>query len=122
LCAPIESDTTTRYNRLTHTAALVLASSAFAEAQLRGKILGVFVRNPYDGTIDTAGLKRYISTSNVWCAWSNDGHVIVHVTMRNRSAEHGPHRGGAASVHGDSCWGGTRGLRVETTSFSTRST
>jgi len=70
------------------TAALVLSSSAFASAQLRGKILGVFVRGPYDGTIDQAGLKRYISTTNVWCAWSNDGHVIVHVTMKNRSIEH----------------------------------
>jgi hypothetical protein len=38
------------------TAALVLSSSAFASAQLRGKILGVFVRGPYDGTIDQAGL------------------------------------------------------------------
>ena len=70
------------------TAALVLASSAFASAQLRGKILGVFVRGPYDGTIDQSGLKRYIRTTNVWCAWSNDGHVIVHVTMKNASAEH----------------------------------
>jgi hypothetical protein len=69
-------------------ATLVLASSAFASAQLRGKILGVFVRGPYDGTIDQSGLKRYIRTSNVWCAWSNDGHVIVHVTMHNGSAEH----------------------------------
>ena len=69
-------------------AALVLVSSAFASAQLRGKIPGVFVRNAYDGTIDQSGLKRYIRTSNVWCAWSNDGHVIVHVTMRNGSAEH----------------------------------
>ena len=70
------------------TAALVLVSSAFASAQLRGKILGVFVRGPYDGTIDQSGLKRYIRTTNVWCAWSNDGHVIVHVTMKNASAEH----------------------------------
>jgi hypothetical protein len=70
------------------TAALVLASSASGSAQLRGKILGVFVRGPYDGTIDQSGLKRYISTTNVWCAWSNDGHVIVHVTMKNRSIEH----------------------------------
>ncbi len=69
-------------------AALVLASSAFASVQLRGKIPGVFVRNAYDGTIDQSGLKRYISTRNVWCAWSNDGHVIVHVTMHNGSAEH----------------------------------
>jgi hypothetical protein len=69
-------------------AALVLVSSAFAAAELRGKIPGVFVRNAYDGTLDQAGLKRYIRTSNVWCAWSNDGHVIVHVTMKNASAEH----------------------------------
>jgi hypothetical protein len=68
--------------------ALVAASSAFASAQLRGRIPGIFVRNAYDGTLDTSGLKRYISTTNVWCAWSNDGHVIVHVTMKNRSAEH----------------------------------
>ena len=70
------------------TASLVLASSAVASAQLRGKISGIFVRGSYDGTIDQAGLKRYISTTNVWCAWSNDGHVIVHVTMHNSSAEH----------------------------------
>jgi hypothetical protein len=69
-------------------AALVATTSAFAAVQLRGKIPGVFTRGVYDGTIDEAGLKRYISTTNVWCAWSNDGHVIVHVTMKNRSAEH----------------------------------
>jgi hypothetical protein len=32
-------------------------------------------------------LKRYIRTTNVWCAWQ-DGKVLVHVRMRNGSAEH----------------------------------
>jgi hypothetical protein len=32
-------------------------------------------------------LKRYVKTTNVWCAWQ-DGKVLIHVTMRNTSAEH----------------------------------
>jgi hypothetical protein len=68
--------------------ALVAVSSGVASVQLRGKIHGVFTRSAYDGTLDQSGLKRYIRTTNVWCAWSNDGHVVVHVTMSNRSAEH----------------------------------
>ena len=32
-------------------------------------------------------LAKYMSASNVWCAWRGD-HVIVHINLRNRSAEH----------------------------------
>src|SRR5207244_13329416 len=54
-----------------------------------GKVRGVFVRSAYDGTLDQAGLKKYIKTPRqyVWCAWQ-DGKVLVHVRMKNTSAEH----------------------------------
>ena len=70
-------------------AALVLAvaSMAAAAGPIRGKVGGVFVRGAYDGTLDQGHLKRYIKTSNVWCAWQ-DGKVLVHVRMKNTSAEH----------------------------------
>jgi hypothetical protein len=32
-------------------------------------------------------LKRYVKTSNAWCAWRG-GKVLIHVTMRNAAAEH----------------------------------
>src|SRR5207248_2968144 len=54
---------------------------------LKGKVLGTFARSAYDGTLDPAGLKKYIKTSYVWCAWQ-DGKVLVHVRMRNTSASH----------------------------------
>jgi hypothetical protein len=71
------------------TAALTLAAAAGAAGPITGKVRGVFVRNAYDGTLDQAGLKKYIKTpkSHVWCAWQ-DGKVLVHVRMKNTSAEH----------------------------------
>jgi hypothetical protein len=56
---------------------------------IRGKVRGVFVRSAYDGTLDSGNLKRYIKTPRayVWCAWQ-DGKVLVHVRMKNTSAEH----------------------------------
>ena len=69
------------------TAALVFVSTALASGPVRGKVRGVFVRGPYDGTLDQGHLKRFIRTTNVWCAWQ-DGKVLVHVRMRNGSAEH----------------------------------
>jgi hypothetical protein len=70
-------------------AALILAAVAGAAGPITGKVRGVFVRNAYDGTLDQAGLKKYIRTPNsyVWCAWQ-DGKVLVHVRMKNTSAEH----------------------------------
>jgi hypothetical protein len=68
-------------------AAVAVASTALAGGPLRGKVRGVFVRGPYDGTLDQAHLKRYIRTTSVWCAWQ-DGKVRIHVRMRNQSAEH----------------------------------
>jgi len=68
-------------------ALLVLASAASASGPITGKVRGVFVRSAYDGTIDQGHLKHYIRTTNVWCAWQ-DGKVLVHVRMSNRSAEH----------------------------------
>jgi hypothetical protein len=52
-------------------------------------VRGAFVRSTYDGTVDQAGLKRYIKTPSqyVWCAWQ-DGKVVVHVRMKNTAAEH----------------------------------
>jgi hypothetical protein len=67
--------------------ALALVSTAAAAGPIRGKVGGVFVRSAYDGTIDQGHLKRFIKTTNVWCAWQ-DGKVLVHVRMRNASAEH----------------------------------
>ena len=66
---------------------LALASIAAASGPIRGKVQGVFTRSAYDGTLDSGNLKRYIKTSNVWCAWQ-DGKVLVHVRMQNKSAEH----------------------------------
>lgn len=59
------------------TAALTLAAAAGAAGPITGKVRGVFVRNAYDGTLDQAGLKKYIRTprSYVWCAWQ-DGKVL----------------------------------------------
>jgi hypothetical protein len=70
-------------------AALLLVSVAMAEGPIKGKVRGVFARGAYDGTLDTAHLKRYIKTPNqyVWCAWQ-DGKVLVHVRMKNTAAEH----------------------------------
>ena len=70
-------------------AALVAVSTAAAGDPIKGKVRGVFVRTPYDGTIDTGHLKRYIKTPQryVWCAWQ-DGKVLVHVRMKNTAAEH----------------------------------
>jgi hypothetical protein len=70
-------------------AALVAVSTAAASGPIVGKVRGVFVRSAYDGTLDQAHLKRYIKTPSqyVWCAWQ-DGKVLVHVRMKNSSAEH----------------------------------
>lgn len=69
--------------------ALVLASSAVAADSMTGKVRGKFVRSAYDGTLDSGHLKRYIKTPQayVWCAWQG-GKVLVHVRMKNTSAEH----------------------------------
>jgi len=37
-------------------AALVLVASASAGGPIKGKVLGVFVRGTYDGTLDQAGV------------------------------------------------------------------
>ena len=70
-------------------AALVATATAGASGPITGKVRGVFVRSAYDGTLDQAGLKKYIKTPRqyVWCAWQ-DGKVLVHVRMKNTSAEH----------------------------------
>jgi hypothetical protein len=67
------------------TAALLLASTASAAGPIIGKVGGAFFRGGYP--LDSGNLKRYIKTSKVWCAWQ-DGKVLVHVQMRNTSAEH----------------------------------
>jgi hypothetical protein len=71
------------------TAGLVLATTASAAGPITGKVRGAFVRNAYDGTLDSGNLKRYIKTPQayVWCAWQ-DGKVLVHVRMKNTAAEH----------------------------------
>jgi hypothetical protein len=70
-------------------AALLLATTASAAGPIGGKVRGAFVRSAYDGTLDSSGLKRYIKTPSqyVWCAWQ-DGKVLVHIRMKNTSAEH----------------------------------
>jgi len=67
--------------------AFAASSAALAAGPIIGKVTGTFTRSAYDGTLDTAGLKRFIKTSYVWCAWQ-DGKVIVHVRMKNTSSEH----------------------------------
>jgi hypothetical protein len=71
-------------------AALVLASTAGAAGPITGKVRGVFNRAGLHGVMfGGASLRRYIKTPEayVWCGWQ-DGKVIVHVRMRNTSAEH----------------------------------
>jgi hypothetical protein len=51
---------------------------------ITGKVRGLFNRNCL---ICDSRLKRFIKTTNAWCAWQ-DGKVLVHVTMRNTSVEH----------------------------------
>jgi hypothetical protein len=59
------------------------ASVAAAEATaVTGKVKGYFHRDCFA----CGNLARYIAAKNVWCGWQS-GHVVVHVTFRNRSAE-----------------------------------
>lgn len=52
--------------------------------RITGKVRGVFRRNCL---LCDQRLERFVKTGYVWCAWQ-DGKVLIHVTMRNTSAEH----------------------------------
>jgi hypothetical protein len=72
------------------TVALVLASTAGAAGPITGKVRGVFNRAGLHGfMLGGENLRRYVKTppQYVWCAWQ-DGKVLVHVRMKNTSAEH----------------------------------
>jgi len=56
---------------------------AGATEAVSGKIRGTFHRDCFG----CGDLKRYIKTSDVWCAWRGDT-VLVHVRMTNDSVEH----------------------------------
>lgn len=82
--------------------ALVVPATAEAKPP-KGSVPGKFT---ISAGVDRQGLARYMTWTNVFCVWAK-GHVLVHVSMKNRSAEHvtvsiGPRyyiaRGG---VHGD---------------------
>jgi hypothetical protein len=70
--------------------ALVLASTVAAAGPITGKVRGAFNRFGIHGVMyGGENLRRYVKTpdSYVWCAWQN-GKVLVHVRMKNTSAEH----------------------------------
>jgi hypothetical protein len=52
-----------------------------------GKVPGRFIRGGLDTPIDEGDLLRYIKTADVYCGWQ-EGKVVVHVKMTNKSAEH----------------------------------
>ena len=67
-------------------AAIALSTGAVVEAATaapRGAVRGSFTQGLLASSDE---LSRYVSGSAVWCAWKGD-HVIVHVTVRNRSVE-----------------------------------
>jgi hypothetical protein len=71
-------------------AALVLVSTATAAGPITGKVRGVFNRYGVHGVMfGGENLRRYVKTPQayVWCGWQ-DGKVLVHVRMKNTSAEH----------------------------------
>ncbi len=65
---------------------VVAASAAWAgvSAPPKGAVRGYFSTG-FLASSDQ--LAQYQRGSNVWCAWRGD-HVIVHVSLRNTSAEH----------------------------------
>jgi hypothetical protein len=70
--------------------ALMLTSTAAAAGSITGKLRGVFNRSGVQGVmVGGENLRRYVKTpeAQVWCAWQ-DGKVLVHVRMKNTSAEH----------------------------------
>ena len=70
--------------------ALVVASTAAAADPVTGKVRGVFNRFGVHGVMfGGENLRRYVKTPQayVWCAWQG-GKVLVHVRMKNTSAEH----------------------------------
>ena len=67
------------------TIALLATATALAKPP-KGAVRGRFNKSTClacDGS-----LVRLLSTSNVWCAWNKNNHVIVHVSFRNHAVEH----------------------------------
>jgi hypothetical protein len=63
--------------------AVAVALVGTAVAAPKGAVRGSFSQGWLAKTHD---LSRYVSGSDVWCAWKGN-HVVVHVTVRNRSVE-----------------------------------
>jgi hypothetical protein len=69
-------------------AALALLSGVANAAVPKGSVRGVMTLG-FVAKYDEAHLARKMTYKNVWCAWDKkEKHVIVHVTMQNRSVEH----------------------------------
>jgi hypothetical protein len=71
-------------------AVLAAATTAGAAGPITGKVRGTFNRAGLHGfMIGGDNLRRYVKTPAryVWCGWQ-DGKVLVHVRMKNTSAEH----------------------------------
>jgi len=67
---------------------LVVLAGVATAAVPKGAVPGVMTLG-FVAKYDEAHLARKMAYRNVWCAWSKkDKHVIVHVTMQNRSVEH----------------------------------
>jgi hypothetical protein len=80
-------------------ALVMLVSTAEAAGPITGKLRGAFNRYGVHGIMyGGQNLRRYVKTPDryVWCAWQ-DGKVLVHVRMKNTSAEQRLHRGYGAS-------------------------
>ena len=70
------------------TAALALLSGVAKAAVPKGAVRGVMTLG-FLAKYDESHLARKMTYKNVWCAWDKkEKHVIVHVTMQNRSVEH----------------------------------
>ena len=63
--------------------ALAITSVAYAAAP-KGAVHGKFT---IGALAATDPLAKYVKGTAVWCAWKKD-HVIVHVNLKNGSAEH----------------------------------
>ena len=68
--------------------ALALWAGVANAAVPKGAVRGVMTLG-FLAKYDEAHLARKMTYRNVWCAWSKkEKHVIVHVTMQNKSVEH----------------------------------
>jgi hypothetical protein len=78
-------------NKLSVLAAVVLSLAAVSAALAtvpKGAVKGTMTLG-FLAKYDDSGLAKRMKYRGVWCAWrKKDGHVIVHVSMKNTSVEH----------------------------------